>query len=79
MHKLKPHPVVDSDAWIASFENAIQVRDAHLIHLLLQTLPISQNIDVMKQILLLTMDAEIMLCEIRQELVNQRETILRAL
>jgi len=68
--------VVESDAWIASFENAIQIRDADQIHLLLQTLPIIQNIDAMKQILLLTMDAEVMLCEIRQELVNQREIII---
>ncbi len=68
-------PVVDTNEWITSFEKAIELRDANLLRTLLQTLPISQNLDLMKHILLLTMDAETMLCEIRQELVNQRTQI----
>jgi hypothetical protein len=67
--------VVDSNKWIESFEKAIEFRDANLIHVLLQTLPISQNLDEMKHILLLTMDAEAILCDLRQELVNQRTEI----
>lgn len=75
MLKLPRHPVVDSIEWIASFEKAIEFRDTNEVHILLKTIPISNNHAVMKQILLLTMDAETMLCEIRQELVNQRKQI----
>jgi len=66
---------MDSNRWIVSFEKAIQSRDTDLLHKLLQTLPSFQNSDVMKQVLFLTMDAENMLCKIRQQLVSQREII----
>jgi len=66
---------MDNHTWISSFEKAIQARDTNLLHQLLQMPPLFHNIDIMKQVLLLTMDAENMLCEVRQDLVDQRTTL----
>ena len=71
-----PLPMVNSNEWIASLQVAIHTHDSELLQKLLQTLPVFQNSDELQQVLLLTMDAENMLCELRQELVNQRETII---
>ena len=76
MRKLMPLPMVNSNEWIASLQVAIHTHDSELLQKLLQTLPVFQNSDEQQQVLLLTMDAENMLCELRQELVNQRETII---
>lgn len=71
-----PLPMVNNNEWIASLQVAIHTHDSELLQKLLQTLPVFQNSDELQQVLLLTMDAENMLCELRQELVNQRETII---
>lgn len=76
MRKLMPLPMVNNNEWIASLQVAIHTHDSELLQKLLQTLPVFQNSDELQQVLLLTMDAENMLCELRQELVNQRETII---
>jgi hypothetical protein len=68
--------MVDDKLWISSFEEAIKRHDADSIRELLQNPPSSDDIDLLKQILLLTMDAEIILCEMRQKLVNERNVIL---
>lgn len=69
-------PVVDCKGWIVLFEAAIKTRDSDSIWELLQNFPSSKEVDLLKQILLLTMDAESILCEMRQELVNERNLIL---
>lgn len=76
MRKLMPLPMVNNNEWIASLQVAIHTHDSELLQKLLQTLPVFQNSDELQQVLLLTMDAENMLCELRQELVNQREAII---
>ena len=67
--------MVDCNEWIASFEVAIKARNPDFIRELLQKPPSSKDSDLLKQILLLTMDAESMLCEMRKELVNKRDAI----
>jgi len=67
--------VVDCNDWIASFEMAIKGRNSNAIKELLQNPPSSKDIDLLKKILLLSMDAETILCEMRQELVNERNLI----
>lgn len=68
--------MVDCKGWIVLFEAAIKTRDSDSIWELLQNFPSSKEVDLLKQILLLTMDAESILCEMRQELVNERNLIL---
>lgn len=67
--------MVDCNDWIASFEMAIKGRNSNAIKELLQNPPSSKDIDLLKKILLLSMDAETILCEMRQELVNERNLI----
>jgi len=76
MHKPMLHQVVDCNEWITLFEKAMEIRDANQIHILLDVLPFVEDIDVMKHILLLTIDAEIVLCEMHQDFVNKRAAVL---
>lgn len=61
--------------WFISFQAAIKLRDAQSIHGLLSSLPEFTSHDEMKTFLLLSMDAEGLLCDIRQKLVNQKKAI----
>lgn len=76
MLKLKQVINLNAAEWIDSFQSAIALRDVQKIHSLLQALPQLHTSEEMKSILLLSMDAEILLCNIRQELVNQRTSII---
>lgn len=66
----------DVDEWIKLFQNAIASSDAQNIHLLLKTLPVFNTTEEMKKVLVLSMDAESMLCSLRQNLVNTRSDII---
>lgn len=74
---LKPTQInnSDTDAWIASFQSAISLRDTKAVHLLLHAIPQFQTIEEMKNVLALSMDAENMLYTMRQELLTQRTTL----
>lgn len=74
---LKPKQVIsiNTDEWIDSFQSAITLRDSKAIHLLLHALPLFSSIEEIKNVLLLSMDAETLLYDMRQELINQRTAI----
>lgn len=65
----------DVNKWIELFQDAIASSDTQKIHSLLHSLPIFKTEEEMRNVLLLSMDAESMICTLRQELVNKRATI----
>lgn len=77
MLKLMPlkDSILLSSQWIESFQSAISLSDTKTVHLLLHEIPQFQTIEDMKTVLLLSMDAENMLCTVRQELVAQRTAL----
>lgn len=75
MLKLKQVISIHTDEWIDSFQSAIALRDFKTIHLLLHTIPLFSTINEMKMVLLLSMDAEALLCDMRQELIDQKTAI----
>lgn len=66
---------IDVDHWINSFQSAISFINTEQIHSLLQTIPSLHTKEEMKRVLLLTMDAEVIICVIHQKLVHQRAAI----
>ncbi len=65
----------DVNNWIELFQHAIALSDSKNVHLLLKNLPLFNTVEEMQKVLLLSMDAESMLCTLRQNLVNKRADI----
>lgn len=63
------------DEWLELFQAATEERDTQSIHTMLHSLPQFQTHDEMKAFLILSMDAEALLCDIRQKLVDQKTVI----
>jgi hypothetical protein len=74
---LKPMQItnINTDQWIELFQYAIASSDTQKIHLLLHSLPIFRTEEEMRNVLLLSMEAESILCTLRQELLNKRANI----
>lgn len=66
---------LNCEEWFTSFQSAINLRDVQNIHELLSSLPKFTSHDEMKTFLILSMDAEALLCDIRQKLVDQKTVI----
>ncbi len=64
------------DEWIELFQEAIVSSDPQTVHALLHTLPTFQTHEELKSVLLLSMDAEVMLCDLRQKLTDKRAELL---
>lgn len=64
------------DEWSELFQEAIASSDPQTVHTLLHALPDFQTHEELKSVLLLSMDAEVMLCDLRQKLTDQRAAIL---
>lgn len=75
---LKPMPTktdLTPLEWMSAFEAAMFSRDTETIAHYIHHLPIFKTNDEMRECLLLTMDAEALLCDIRNELVMQRNSL----
>lgn len=64
-----------SSQWIESFESAIISKNVQQIRILLYMFPTLLTKVEMNHILLLSMDAEALLCDMRQELIDQKTAI----
>ncbi|MCX6074658.1 MAG: hypothetical protein NTY39_10095 [Campylobacterales bacterium] len=67
------------DEWIEAFQGAITSYNTQEVAVLLHSLPFMATREELKRVLLLSMDAEVMLCEIRQKLVDKRSAIISQL
>lgn len=70
-------PKTDSsfEEWSTAFKEAITTKNTHTIKCLLSSLPQCETEAQMREMLLQTMDAEVMLCEMRQQLLELRSDI----
>lgn len=70
-------PKTDSsfEEWSTAFQEAINTENTQLIKQLLASLPQCETEVQMRQMLLQTMDAETMICKIRQQLYDLRSDI----
>ena len=76
MPQRTPTIKMNVDEWSESFQKALDSKNLSEIQALIGTLPTLDSQDQMKQILLQTMDAEMVLHEIRVHLLEKREKLI---